>query len=259
MASMTRNAVAPFAAMLVSRVTGARVPNETTSTTALAAWNSKKPGIIETTAEKPSAANGRCRRSTTGVTMMLTRRQPTSAPVATLAPASEISAQRAACPEHAGQYGERQHTPWDGEEGAEGGNRKPCRNHISHERHGRGRPRGRDCCAAGGKARQETEADHKHDDAGIGQASDAKSDPRAGEIDRAVEKMRTRHQHHAGTECDEGGCDRLMQADGGDGCHDAGDEGSAKRLDERVSAQNLIPSGGRARRGRHSPRSASGS
>ena len=37
-ASMTRNAVAPLAAMFVSRVAGARVPIETISTIALAAW-----------------------------------------------------------------------------------------------------------------------------------------------------------------------------------------------------------------------------
>src|SRR5205809_250284 len=62
-----------------------------------AAVNRKKPGIIETTAEKATAAKGRCRRSTTGVTMTLTSRQATSAPVAAFVPATEISAQRAAC------------------------------------------------------------------------------------------------------------------------------------------------------------------
>lgn len=64
---------------------------------ALAAWNRKSPGIIETTAENPSAANGRCRRSAAGVMMMPARKQAPSAPVATCAPASEISAQRTAC------------------------------------------------------------------------------------------------------------------------------------------------------------------
>jgi hypothetical protein len=36
------------------------------------ALNRKKPGIIETTAEKARAAKGRCRSSTTGVAMTLT-------------------------------------------------------------------------------------------------------------------------------------------------------------------------------------------
>jgi hypothetical protein len=51
MAMMIRNAVAPFAAMVVSRLAGAAGPIETNSMTHLAAWNRKKSGIIETTAE----------------------------------------------------------------------------------------------------------------------------------------------------------------------------------------------------------------
>jgi hypothetical protein len=42
--------------MLVSKAVGAYGSIETSSTRALATWNRKKPGIIETTAEKPSAA-----------------------------------------------------------------------------------------------------------------------------------------------------------------------------------------------------------
>ncbi|MBR1153996.1 hypothetical protein [Bradyrhizobium sp. JYMT SZCCT0428] len=53
------NAVVPFTATLVSRTAGAPGPIETNSTRVLAVWNKKKPRIIETTAEKPSAANGR--------------------------------------------------------------------------------------------------------------------------------------------------------------------------------------------------------
>jgi hypothetical protein len=97
MAIMIRNAVALFVAMLVSRAAGALGPIETNSTRPVAALNRKKPGINETTAEKAIAAKGRCRRSTTGVTRTLTSTQATSAPVAALPPATEISAQRAAC------------------------------------------------------------------------------------------------------------------------------------------------------------------
>jgi len=43
MASLTTNAMAPFAAMFVSRLTGARGPISSTST--LVASNGKKPGI----------------------------------------------------------------------------------------------------------------------------------------------------------------------------------------------------------------------
>jgi hypothetical protein len=59
MAMITRRAVAAFAAMVVSTVAGSLGPIETNSITAPAAWNMKKPGIIETTAEKARAANGR--------------------------------------------------------------------------------------------------------------------------------------------------------------------------------------------------------
>jgi hypothetical protein len=52
MAMMTRKAVAPLAAMVVNRIAGALGPIDTNSTTALAARNRKKPGIIETIAER---------------------------------------------------------------------------------------------------------------------------------------------------------------------------------------------------------------
>src|SRR5882724_11255406 len=97
MARITRNAVVPFTATLVSRTAGAPGPIETNSTRALAVWNKKKPGIIETTAEKPSAANGRWRRLATGVTMTLTRMQAMKTPVAAFAEAIEITTQRTAC------------------------------------------------------------------------------------------------------------------------------------------------------------------
>jgi hypothetical protein len=60
MAMMIRNAVVPFAAMLASRAAGALGPIETNSTRLVAALNRKKPGINETTAEKATAAKGRC-------------------------------------------------------------------------------------------------------------------------------------------------------------------------------------------------------
>jgi hypothetical protein len=74
MAMMIRNAVAPFAATLVSRAVGAVGPIETNSTS-----------INETTAEKARAAKGKART--------LTSVQATSAPVAAFVPATEISAQ----------------------------------------------------------------------------------------------------------------------------------------------------------------------
>src|ERR1700730_15387973 len=98
MAMIIRNAVAPLVAMLVRRAGGAVGPIETNSTRPVAAVNRKKPGINETTAEKATAAKGRCRRSTTGVVRTLTSMQATSAPVGALPPATEISGQRA---EHA--------------------------------------------------------------------------------------------------------------------------------------------------------------
>ena len=42
MARITRNAVVPFTAALVSRTAGARGPIETNSTRALAVWNKKR-------------------------------------------------------------------------------------------------------------------------------------------------------------------------------------------------------------------------
>jgi hypothetical protein len=96
-AMMIRNAVAPSVTMLVSEAAGALGPIETNSTRPAAALKGKKPGINETTAEKATAAKGRCRRSTIGVTRTLTSMQATSAPVEALPPATEISTQRAAC------------------------------------------------------------------------------------------------------------------------------------------------------------------
>src|SRR6266436_9797745 len=97
MAMMIINAVAPLVTMLVRRAGGAVGPIETNSTRPVAALNRKKPGINETTAEKATAAKGKCRRSTTGVARTLTSMQATNAPVGALPPATEISAQRAAC------------------------------------------------------------------------------------------------------------------------------------------------------------------
>jgi hypothetical protein len=53
MASMTRNAMPPFAAIFVSRVTGARGPMETNSTRALAASNRKKPVALSSNHSPP--------------------------------------------------------------------------------------------------------------------------------------------------------------------------------------------------------------
>jgi hypothetical protein len=52
MAMMISNAVAPFAAMLVSRAAAAVGPIETNSTRPVAALNRKKPSINETTASR---------------------------------------------------------------------------------------------------------------------------------------------------------------------------------------------------------------
>jgi hypothetical protein len=60
----------------------------------LAVLNSKTPGIIDTTAAKPMAANGMCQRRATGVRISPTIRQATKAPVAALEP-STVSVTRA--------------------------------------------------------------------------------------------------------------------------------------------------------------------
>jgi hypothetical protein len=97
MAKMIRNAVALFTTMLVNRAVGAVGSAETNSTGPVAALNRKKPGINETTAEKARAAKGRRRQSATGVARTLTSMQATSAPVAAVVLAMEISAQGAGC------------------------------------------------------------------------------------------------------------------------------------------------------------------
>ena len=91
-----RKAVALFVTKLVSKAAGAFGPIETISMRPVAALNRKNPGINETTAEKATAAKGKRKRLTTGVTMTLTRMQATSAPVGRLPPVKEISAQRTA-------------------------------------------------------------------------------------------------------------------------------------------------------------------
>src|SRR3981189_2317546 len=204
MAMMIRNAVAPLAAMLVSRSAGALGPIETNSARPVAALNRKKPGISETTAEKATAAKGRCRRSTTGVTMTLTSRQATSAPLAAFVPATEISAQR----DHADRHRERQQTPRHREESAKGGDGASCCNHVDDQGHGWRWSGYREVCADRREPEEAAGTDQEHDDAGIRQARDSQRDARASEVDTTVEDMRTGDQHHAGTETDQRCCIR---------------------------------------------------
>jgi hypothetical protein len=84
MARTIRNAMALFATTAGTRLRSAdaRGPMVTNSSSALAARNRKMPGIIETTAEKPTAAKGRRRRSTIGVTIRPASRQAKNAAVA---------------------------------------------------------------------------------------------------------------------------------------------------------------------------------
>ena len=111
-AMMTRNAVTPLVAMLVSRAAGAVGPIETNSTRPVAALNRKKPGIIETTAEKATAAKGRCRRSTAGVARMLTSMQATKCPESAHFPGEGDQRPASGMCEHADCDRERQQTPW---------------------------------------------------------------------------------------------------------------------------------------------------
>ena len=72
-------------------------------------------------------------------------------------------------------------------------------------------------------------------EAGIGDPRDAQRDARAGQIDRAVQKMRARHQHHAGTNRDEAQRGTELQADG-DRPDRAGQQRGGERLHEQVVA-----------------------
>jgi hypothetical protein len=199
MAMMIRNAVAPLAAMLVSRAAGDLGPIETNSTRPVAALNRKKPGINETTAEKARAANGKCRRSTIGVTRTLTSMQATSAPVAAFVPATEISAQRAACASMPAAIGNasRRH-------GIEKKVPKEATAHpaaITSMTKGTG---GEDSAIArfapaAVNPEEAAGADQEHDDAGIGEAHDSQRDARTSQVDGTIEDVRTRDQHHTGT------------------------------------------------------------
>ena len=84
MAMMIRNAVAPFATMIVKRTIGACGVVATNSTGPVAALDRKKPGINKRTAEKATAAKGKCKRFATGVAKSLASTQTMSAPVAAL-------------------------------------------------------------------------------------------------------------------------------------------------------------------------------
>ena len=59
--------------------------------------NKKTPGISDTTETNPRAAKGIRSRSAIGVINVPTTKQATSAPVSTLPPHNEITAQRPAC------------------------------------------------------------------------------------------------------------------------------------------------------------------
>src|ERR1700730_9516397 len=208
MAMMIRTAMAPFASMLVSRVAGALGPIETNSTKPVAALNRKKPGINETTAEKATAAKGRCRRWAIGVRRTRARIREPSAPVAAFVAATEISTQRAACASMPAAIGNasRRH-------GIEKKVPKEATGHpvaITSLTKGTG---GDDPAIArfaptAVNPREAAGADQEHDDAGIGQARDSQRDARASEVDGTVEDMRTRNQPHAGTETDQRCCMR---------------------------------------------------
>ena len=182
---------------------GARRPDRDQLDKGARGWNKKKPGIIETTAEKPSAANGRCRRLATGVTMTLTMMQATKAPVATLADAIEITAQRTACANMPTAIGNGSRRHGIEKKVPNAATADPVRNHVSDQRRRRQRSGSRKGCTGDDEPEPEPGADHQHEDARIGQARDAERDARAREIDSAVEEMRTGHQHHTGTERDQ--------------------------------------------------------
>ena len=205
---MIRNAVAPLVAMLISRAAGAPGPIETNSTRPVAALNRKKPGINETTAEKATAAKGRCRRSTTGVARTLTSMHATSAPVGALPPATEISAQRAACASMPTAIGNASRRHGIEKKVPKEATAHPAAITSMTKRHGRRRSGHRKICADGREPEQAAGADQQHDDAGIGQTHDSQRDTRTSEVDGTVEDMRTGDQHHAGTESDQRCCMR---------------------------------------------------
>jgi len=96
-AKMIRKAVVPFAIVLTSSSGDAFPPDAIRPTNPPAIRNRNTPGSRDTTEAKAKAANGSRSRSAIGETMVPTTRHATSAPVSTLAPATEIVAQRAAC------------------------------------------------------------------------------------------------------------------------------------------------------------------
>src|SRR5260370_552451 len=92
---------------------------------------------------------------------------------------------------------------------------------------------------------EQEEARHHRDDGTEAKrrerkARDAKGDARAREIDRAVEEMRTGHQHHTGAERDQRYRLRQLQTAGSAG-YGTGDGRSTERLDEGIAAEARQP------------------
>src|SRR6266436_5804444 len=189
MAMMMRNAVAPFVTTLVSRAAGALGPIETSSTRPVAALNRKKPGIIETTAEKARAAKGRCRRSTTGVTMTLASRQATSAPVAAFVPATEISAQRAACAIMPTAIGNASRRPGIEKKVPKEATAHPAAITSMIEGTGGDDPAIARFAPTAVNPNRPPAQIQEHDDAGVGQARDSQRHARASEVDGTVADM----------------------------------------------------------------------
>ena len=111
------------------------------------------------------------------------------------------------------------------------------------------RPGHRQIDAADRKPDEQSKTDDERDQARVANAGDAKRDARAQEIDRAVQEMRARNQDHARADRDEAQR-RTDPKRNRDGADDAGEQGSAKRLDEGIATDaGQPPAQGRASTG----------
>jgi hypothetical protein len=86
------------------------------------------------------------------------------------------------------------------------------------------------------KRNQQSCANHQHDQARIREALDAERDACVRKVERAVQDVRARHEHHAGTKRDEQL--RIRQAQPHSNGTDRSSDGSgAKWLDERIATE----------------------
>src|SRR5260370_31248010 len=148
------------------------------------------------------AANGMCVRGATGVRANATATQATRAPVATPTPSCVIAAHRKAWANMPTPTGHGSILSGV-EKYAVCGNSNAGGNDVLPQGDGSASRVGQQGYAEQPQPKEQSYRDRDDDQPGINQAGGAKRYAAVDEVERAIEKMRTGHEHHARADRDE--------------------------------------------------------